>query len=99
MGRSATIARTTFELPTASERAAESKMAHKWARRLHNAAPPKEGIPDKKSKCEGMMRMAEGTLRDENYAISSHFPGVRGGFLGKIVRDGNPSTLRCPNPS
>ena len=61
--------------------------------------PPNQGIPDKKSKCEEMMRMAQGTLRDDKNAISSHLPSVRGGFSGKIVTDGNPSTLLCPNPS
>ena len=43
--------------------------------------------------------MAQGTLRDDKNAISSHLPSVRGGFSGKIVTDGNPSTLLCPNPS
>ena len=61
--------------------------------------PPNQGIPDKKSKCEEMMRMAQGTLQDGKNAISSHLPSVRGGFSGKIVTDGNPSTLLCPNPS
>ena len=56
--------------------------------------PPNQGIPDKKSKCEEMMRMAQGTLRDDKNAISSHLPSARGGFSGKIVTDGNPSTLR-----
>ena len=46
-----------------------------------------------------MMRMAQGTLRDDKNAISSHLPSVRGGFSGKIVTDGNPSTLLCPNHS
>ena len=43
--------------------------------------------------------MAQGTLQDDKNAISSHFPSVRGGFSGKIVPDGNPSNLLCPNPS
>ena len=34
--------------------------------------PPNQGILDKKSKCEEMMRMAEGTLGDDQNAISSH---------------------------
>ena len=61
--------------------------------------PPNQGIPDTKSKCEEMMRMAQGTLQDDKNAISSRLPSVRGGFSGKIVTDGNPNTLLCPNPS
>ena len=66
---------------------------------INTTTPPNQGIPDKKPKCEEMMRMAQGTLRDDKNAISSHFASVRGGFSGKIVTDSNPSTLLYPNPS
>ena len=61
--------------------------------------PTNQRIPDKKSQCEEMMRMAQGTLRNDKNAISSHLPSIRGGFSGKVVTDGNPSTLLCPNLS
>ena len=64
-----------------------------------HTTPPNQKIPDKKSTCEEMMRMAQGTLWDDKNAISSHLPSVRGDFSGKLVTDGNPSTLLCPNPS
>ena len=43
--------------------------------------------------------MAQETLRNDKNAISSHLHSVRGGFSGKIVTDGNPNTLLCPNPA
>ena len=54
-----------------------------------DTTPPNQGLLDKKSKCEEMMRMAQGTLRDAKNAISSHLPSVIRGFSGKTVTDGN----------
>ena len=64
-----------------------------------STSPPNQRIPDNNFKFGEMMQIAKGTLQDDTNAISSHRPGVKGGFPGKIVMDGNLSTLLCPNPS
>ena len=46
-----------------------------------------------------MMQMAKGTLREDKNGIFSNFPSVTGSFPGKIVTNGNPRNMLCPNPS